>query len=270
MFNSDMTADKMKELIENKHSKDVCVIECKNGQSWGNNLRKLDAWVMLKTWSPFTTIGYEVKVSRSDFLNDGKWQEYLPYCHLFYFACPPGVISVDELPQEVGLVLGSKNLRNLVTKRKAVRREPEPDKLVDLMAYILMARTNVVSDMWEANAPDKRGANIEYYLEEAKRRQTLAANVRGHIREVYEQSIERDRQAEQKMREIEQFRCQLKGLGIEWNYETNNWQESSKVQDSIAELKKHLDANELRSMAQLGRQLLSLSENLTKKLYEER
>ena len=48
--------------------------------------------------------GYEIKVSRSDFVNDTKWQDYLPYCHQFYFVCPPDLIQPDELPKEIGLM----------------------------------------------------------------------------------------------------------------------------------------------------------------------
>jgi len=31
-------------------------------------------------------VGYEIKVSKSDFFNDIKWQEYLPMCNELFFA----------------------------------------------------------------------------------------------------------------------------------------------------------------------------------------
>jgi hypothetical protein len=31
----------------------------------------------------------EIKVSRADLLGDGKWQDYLEHCDLFYWALPP-------------------------------------------------------------------------------------------------------------------------------------------------------------------------------------
>lgn len=47
-------------------------------------------------------IGYEVKVSRGDFLQDRKWSSYTPYFNRFYLATLPGVVVKGELPAEVG------------------------------------------------------------------------------------------------------------------------------------------------------------------------
>lgn len=48
--------------------------------------------------------GYEIKVSRGDFKSDKKWTEYLAFCNQFYFVCPKGMIKLDELPPEIGLI----------------------------------------------------------------------------------------------------------------------------------------------------------------------
>src|SRR6266511_4356021 len=106
-----------------RHSKDVLVEECNMGSAHAG-CRRLDAWVLLKTWSPWTTIGYEVKVDRGDFLRDRKWVDYLPVCHELYFACPAKQIQPEELPPEVGLLWTTSGQR-LVTKRKAHRRQPD-------------------------------------------------------------------------------------------------------------------------------------------------
>lgn len=132
------TAKKIKNLLEEKHSDDIIVTECKMGSAGS---RILDAWVMKKTWSPRTTIGYEIKVSRSDFLQDEKWREYLDVCHEFYFVCPWGLIDKKELPAKVGLMWSSKNGTRLYTRRKAVRNSAEPD--VELLYYILMHRVKI-------------------------------------------------------------------------------------------------------------------------------
>lgn len=47
---------------------------------------------------------YEIKSCRQDFVSDNKWQKYLKFCTNFGFVTPPGVISLDELPEKVGLV----------------------------------------------------------------------------------------------------------------------------------------------------------------------
>jgi len=47
---------------------------------------------------------YEVKSSRGDFLADGKWQRYLPYCTHFAFVAPAGAIQRWELEPGIGLI----------------------------------------------------------------------------------------------------------------------------------------------------------------------
>jgi hypothetical protein len=49
---------------------------------------------------------YEIKISRSDFLNEIKQQKYLramKSCNRFYYLCPPYLILPTELPQNAGL-----------------------------------------------------------------------------------------------------------------------------------------------------------------------
>jgi hypothetical protein len=47
---------------------------------------------------------YEIKASRGDFLRDGKWERYLPFCTHFAFVAPAGAIAKWELPRGVGLI----------------------------------------------------------------------------------------------------------------------------------------------------------------------
>lgn len=46
----------------------------------------------------------EIKMSRSDFLADKKWQKYLPYATHLYFLSPKGIIKPEELDPRVGLI----------------------------------------------------------------------------------------------------------------------------------------------------------------------
>ena len=46
----------------------------------------------------------EIKSSRTDFLTDGKWEEYLPYADGFYFAIDEG-FPREILPESEGLIL---------------------------------------------------------------------------------------------------------------------------------------------------------------------
>ena len=136
-----MKADQLLKLLKERHSDDVFVPECKNGSTHYANHLRFDAWVMKKSWVNECAIGYEIKVHRSDFLQDVKWQGYLTYCNEFYFVAPPGIIQPEELPPGIGLLVASTNGVKLMTKRKAVFRQVDIPK--SIYQYILMARVHV-------------------------------------------------------------------------------------------------------------------------------
>ncbi len=135
-----ITSETLKNLLLRKHSKDICIPECKTGSTWsGRTFQQLDMWVMKPSWTQVKYWGYEIKVSRSDFLRDDKWRGYLPFCTDFSFVAPPGIISPDELPEEVGLLLSSKNGTRLYTKKKSPTRDVQiPDSI---LRYIIMWRS---------------------------------------------------------------------------------------------------------------------------------
>lgn len=120
-----MDAGRVVDALATRHAGDVWIVECKDGESWGRNHRRLDAWAMKRSWSPWRTIGYEVKVSRADFLQDQKWTGYRDVCHELFLACPAGLVRAHELPDWAGLIWISRTGRAW-TKRKAERHDPDP------------------------------------------------------------------------------------------------------------------------------------------------
>lgn len=68
--------------------------------------------------------GFEVKVSRSDFQSDRKWQNYLPYVNQFYFATVPDVIKPEELPDGIGLLEYHDHSGILYPVKKAKKLQP--------------------------------------------------------------------------------------------------------------------------------------------------
>jgi hypothetical protein len=144
------TAREILNLLAAKHRNDVFVPECKFGptQMTSTCSGRFDAFVMPRSWAHFTTIGYEIKVSRRDFLADQKWEQYLDHCHEFSFVAAPGVIQVAELPATVGMYESSKNGARLFLRRKAVRRD-DADPIWP-MVYILMSRTTIGREYAEA------------------------------------------------------------------------------------------------------------------------
>jgi hypothetical protein len=119
--------------------------EVKNGPSWGQKGSKLyimDAVSIKKSWSRPCIEGYEIKVSRSDFLRDKKWHNYQAYCNKFSFVCPPGVIELDELPGDVGLIYYSPEHDTLFTKRRAMYRkiDMQSKEVLGMLMYLAMYR----------------------------------------------------------------------------------------------------------------------------------
>jgi len=149
-----ITASQIKGLLQSRHSKDVFVEECKDGPSGGGMLM-MDAWAMKRSWANPCFYGYEIKISRSDFLSDTKWPGYLPLCNEFSFVCPQGVIEPDELSKDVGLIIVSKTGTRLFNKKRA------PYRIIDtpdgLLMYILMARARIVKSTYYAEQEQNRG-----------------------------------------------------------------------------------------------------------------
>lgn len=133
-----MTAHDVLTALLQRHSDCLCVPECHDGPT-GNRLARIDLWAMSRSWARPRIYGYEIKVSRQDFLRDDKWQAYLPMCTDLYFACPHGLIQPEELPSEVGLLWMPKSGTRFTTKRKAAWRQIDPPWRT--FKYILMSRT---------------------------------------------------------------------------------------------------------------------------------
>lgn len=253
-------------LLRDRHIKDVFVPECKNGETWGaRDLLKMDAWVLRRSYSPLTTIGYEVKCSRQDFEQDQKWTGYLDLCHLFYFVCPAGLIRATDLPQSIGIIWVSSS-HKLRVKRKAERSDPDSEKLNRLLIYVLMARCNIVDNMYAVGTePLKDNLQlIREAVERANERQELAYFVKGHIRDMYEQTKKIDRDIKDREDTLKRFEDKLARLGITWDSNQNQWQEASRVQNEIEMLNKNIDNYTIDRMRTLASQLTGAVEMITR------
>lgn len=208
-----LTAGDLLDALRARHAKDVFVSECKTGPTQGG-LRKLDAWAMPKSWAPWTVIGYEVKVSRADFVADAKWPAYLPVCHELYFVAPPRLIALEELPREVGLLCAHGS--RLVTKRKAVRREPDHKALSLLMSYVLMSRARIVSDWRCASGNVLEGADYwRAWLADKRERQSIGHAASRRVAELCEESDRARRRAERERDELQAVRDELRAAGFD-------------------------------------------------------
>ena len=133
-----INSSQIKESLSARHSKDFFITECKSGPSTLTNTMRFDAYAISKSWMNLTFYGYEVKVSRSDFLADKKWMGYLSLCNQFSFVCPKDMIKPEEIPENVGLIYYYLDSGSLRTVKKAVHRQIETP--IDLLLYCIISR----------------------------------------------------------------------------------------------------------------------------------
>lgn len=212
-----MTAVEIVELLEVKHREDVFVSECKNGPSQSGSHVRLDGWAMNKSWAHPQVTGYEVKVSRADFLGDKKWRAYLPMCNELYFVAPKGIIRPDELPVEVGLMesVGSKRL---ITRKRAHFRELQiPD---DVFRYILMCRVKVCRSY---GSESNKAGFWEDWLDQKREERKLGYQVSKSIREHVENVEEENRALKARMKEYDSVRQFIKSIGLDPDVGVWDW-----------------------------------------------
>lgn len=216
----DYTAKHILALLEGKHGSEVFIPECKDGPSAESSHRRLDAWVFKKTWSPVTTIGYEIKVARNDFLRDDKWPDYLDLCHQFYFVCPKGLIAPEEIPPEAGLLYATG--KRLYTKKKAPHRVLiDNDRLMVLLFYVLMCRTQVTpSD----RQPMARGlAYWEAWLADKEHRRKVGYTVRGEIATAYNEARRAEQEAKNRLGRYTHLEKRLEELEVANDQYLSDW-----------------------------------------------
>lgn len=137
-----ITSWEIKKALAESHDKDFFLTEVKNGSTYyppAQGLLMFDGFAMTRSYTKPCIKIYEVKVSRSDFLRDNKWNLYKQYCNELYFVVPKGLIDKLELPDDVGLIYYNRDgSRKLVTKRKALWREIEEP--IGVYKYLIYSR----------------------------------------------------------------------------------------------------------------------------------
>lgn len=251
----------MKALAE-RHSEDVFVPECRDGASQTRSHRRLDAWVLLKTWSPVSTIGYEIKVSRSDWRRDEKLDAYMGLCHTLYVVAPKGIVPPDELPGGVGLLEPVGDGTRLVTRRKPTRRQI--DLPVDLLLYVLMSRVDIrrerpTSD-YRADAKAWKLRELREWVTTKDDRRELSMALSQKIRARFDAQEHRQRLLERQIEELRRIETRIVELGFDPGQSVNSWH----VESRVNALGKIITPNILRdlelSAAALSRLRASLSD----------
>lgn len=136
-----VTSTDIKRALAEKHWRDFFLTEVKSGPtqlSVPGGLKILDSLAIRKSWTAPCFTGYEVKISRSDFLRDAKFYTYEELCNCLYIVCPKGMIERTELPESVGLMYYDPEKKTITTRKKAIFRKIEYSP--ELLLYIIFSR----------------------------------------------------------------------------------------------------------------------------------
>lgn len=238
-------AQDLRNALATRHGKDVFVPECKDGPTWGSTHLRLDAWAMKRSWSNPCAWGYEIKVSRADFVQDDKWPGYLPYCNEFYFVAPRGLIDPSELSPEVGLMVASgqgPGMRLLTVKRAQYRRLEIPEEFYQ---YILMCRVVVDKPNQFVKTREERAEFWKSWAEQEREFREIGYQVSRKIKfHVEEVERENDRLIS-KMATYDHLKEMLRCAGIDPD---SQWDIENKFQARLKATNQVFDADTIEAM----------------------
>ena len=249
-----INAKKIVELLKQRHCEDIGFAECKTGSSYMHNIRRFDYWAIKPSWAKPYSYGYEIKISRQDFLHDNKWHDYLNYCSEFYFVTPYKLIEINEVPPKAGLLWVTKNGNRVYLKKKAERREVPPENLKDVLFYLLMWRTK--------GKEFKKVKSIEYWrkwLKTNKTEKRLGSLVKSEIRNILISFQEENELLKKHLKRFKITKIAIDKLNInidnDWNYEYH-------LNNKIEELKKKIGGDFVKKLEDLTISIESIKNSL--------
>lgn len=211
-----MSAQAIVSLLWLKFQKDwFCTSEASvGGRGDRSSMRRLDFLAIAPSWSSQATIGFEVKVTRADFVGDNKWPEYLPYCDRFWFVTAPGVVRAGEIPDNVGWMEASKNGRVLLTKKKAPNLpKPTPEKAAELYKSIIH-RHHYGKHVLKTLSREKRLEDWREWLDRKDEEKELGRHVARNTRVLFDGMKRRVSEVEKGLDTIETFLTTLEAYGV--------------------------------------------------------
>lgn len=132
------------------------LVQVRNGTGFQRTVRTADAIAFgLYPSRGLTITGFEIKVTKSDWKREladpDKAEDIARFCHTWNIVAPEGVVPVDEVPTNWGLIeLGSTG--KLRSAKAAVPQTPEP--LTPLMIASIMR--NISTGMIPVSSIDQR------------------------------------------------------------------------------------------------------------------
>ncbi len=227
----------IQKLLHSKHYKDIYIPECKTGPTQGYSHLRLDGLAIKRAWENPVVTGYEIKVSRGDFMNDEKFHGYLPYCNEFYFVCPPQLIQPEELPNGIGLYWVSKNAKRLYKKKKA--HFEDKDIPGSIYKYVLIARATIEKPGFYLR--ENKKYYWENWLENKQIDYSFGDHVSRAIREEVDKKIwEVENENKALLKRIEEYE-DIKKLLVAADIDiTDKWGLKYRVKDKMQEIRENV------------------------------
>lgn len=230
MAEKKVTSTDIKIALKELHSggSTYFLTECKTGSTYfppAQGLLKFDGLAITKSYTQPNIIGYEIKVSRSDFKQDNKWHLYLQYCNEFYFVVPKGLVKKEELPDNVGLIYYNPDTQALRTAKKALYRQIEEP--VGIYKYI------VFSKLEEDRLPfyeDKAEYAVDYLKDRTAKKyigSTLGSQMAKDLEEAYKrlEAVKNKEESVERWKKVEKLLRKHDLLGWSW------WKDDSWLED---------------------------------------
>lgn len=198
--------NRIKVLLQSRHpnlrrgAEWIVLFELRDGTGWSGRGQRMDAFAM-HTWPSrkFHRVGYEIKLSRGDFLNELK-QFYkrdwaMSITNEFWFVAPPKIIEVAELPENCGLLIVTGDGNGLKTARAAVQRSVEDLKMPQIASILRKASPQTVFDSvrWSLAGRELTDENLTKILEDEQDRLTqneISSRVREEVKVKLEATTE--------------------------------------------------------------------------------
>lgn len=197
-------------------------------------------------------LGFEVKVSRSDWLRDKKVIDYLPMCHYLYIVAPKGIVEHSELSDGIGLMEPIGDGSRLVIRRKAVWRDIALPG--ELMVYVLMCRAVITRERAVAPRSEYIMDGLRRWVEGKHERHELSYAVRSKIRQKFADQETRLGEMERRCQGLEGVKRRIIELGFNPDEETSQW----RVRQHLTEITHAVDDKTIHAMAEVEQRLAAL------------
>lgn len=258
-----VTSTEIKKALAEYHPKDYFITECKTCSTYfpdPQGMLKFDGLAIRRSYTNPCITGYEIKVSRSDFLGDNKWHLYLQYCNEFYFVVPEGLVRKDEVPADVGLIYYYPKTGKLLKKKRAVYRKVEEP--VGVYKYIIYSRL----DQERIPFYEDRGEYAKDYLldraEKRKAGRALGSKMAKDLSD-YQERLEKLSNVEDQLDRLHKIEGVLK------KHKIFGWRWYRNIDDAIKDLDDALSSSYPMELGDVEDTLQSAL-NMLKKIKERR